>query len=67
MVIRVSGVVMNGEGCDRMNEDDMIGDDMMDELNDISYKKMRGLTKGEVNERMMNAESKCGFVLNNIQ
>ena len=66
-MIRVSSVVMNGEGCDRMNEDDMMDDDMMDELNDTLYKKMRGLTKGEVNERMMDAESKCGFVLNNIQ
>lgn len=45
-----------------MNEDDMIGDDMMDGLNDE-----RELTKGEVDERMMNAESRCGFVLNNIQ
>ena len=63
----MSGVVMDGEGCDRMNEDDMIGDDMMDELNDTLYKKMRGLTKGAVNERMMNAERKCGFVLNGIQ
>lgn len=53
MVIRVSSVVMN----------DTVGDDMIDELNE----KRRGLTKGEVNERMMNAESKCGFVLNNIQ
>ena len=43
--------------------DDTIGDDMMDGLND----ERRGLTKGEVDERMMNAESKCGFVLNNIQ
>ena len=45
-----------------MNEDDMIGDDMMDGLNG-----KEGLTKGEVDERMMSAESKCGFVLNNIQ
>lgn len=45
-----------------MNEDDMIGDDMIDGLNDE-----RELTKGEVDERMMNAESRCGFVLNNIQ
>ena len=62
-MIRVSGVVMNGEGCDRMNEDDMIGDDMMDGLNE----KRTGLTKGEVDERMMDAERRCGFVLNNIQ
>ena len=41
----------------------MIGDDMMDGLND----ERRGLTKGEVDERMMNAERKCRFVLNNIQ
>ena len=46
-----------------MNEDDMIGDDMIDGLNG----KMGGLTKDEVDERMMNAERKCGFVLNNIQ
>lgn len=45
----------------------MIGDDMMDGLNDILCEKMEGLTKGEVNERMMNAERKCGFVLNNIK
>ena len=48
-------------GCERMNEDDM-----MDGLNDILCER-RGLTKGEVDERMMKAESKCGFVLNNIQ
>lgn len=48
--------------CMRMNEDDMIGDDMMDGLNDE-----RELTKDEVDERMMSAESRCGFVLNNIQ
>ena len=41
---------------------DAIGDDMMDGLNDKGE-----LTKGEVDERMMNAENKCGFVLNNIQ
>ena len=45
-----------------MNEDDMISDDMMDGSNDE-----RELTKGEVNERMMDAERRCGFVLNNIQ
>ena len=50
-----------------MNEDDMIGDDMMDGSNDILCEKMGGLTKGEVNERMMNAERKCGFVLNGVQ
>lgn len=42
---------------------DMIGDDMIDGLNE----KMRGLTKGEVDERMMNAERKCGFVLDGVQ
>ena len=41
----------------------MIGDDMMDGLND----ERRGLTKSEIDERMMNAERKCRFVLNNIQ
>ena len=41
----------------------MIGDDMMDGSND----EREGLTKGEVDERMMNAESRCGFMLNNIQ
>lgn len=46
-----------------MNEDDMIGDDMIDGLNG----KMGGLTKDEVDERMMNAERKCGFVLDGIQ
>ena len=46
-----------------MNEDDMIGDDMIDGSND----EREGLTKGEVDERMMNAESRCGFMLNNIQ
>ena len=51
-MIRVSSVVM----------DDMIGDDMMDGLNG-----KEGLTKGEVDERMMKAESRCGFVLNSIQ
>lgn len=45
-----------------MNEDDMIGDDMMDGLNDE-----RELTKGEIDERMMNAESKCRFMLNDIR
>lgn len=50
-------------GCERMNEDDMIGDDMIDGLNG----KMGGLTKDEVDERMMNAERKCGFVLDGIQ
>ena len=44
----------------------MIGDDMMDGSNDILCER-RGLTKGEVNERMMNAERKCGFVLNGVQ
>lgn len=48
--------------CMRMNEDDMIGDDMMDGLNDE-----RGLTKGEVDERMMKAESKCRFMLNGVR
>lgn len=46
-----------------MNEDDMIGDDMIDGLNG----KMGGLTKDEVDERMMNAERKCGFVLDGVQ
>ena len=46
-----------------MNEDDMIGDDMIDGLNE----EMRGLIKGEVDERMMKAESRCGFVLNGVQ
>ena len=46
-----------------MNEDDMIGDDMIDGLNG----KMEGLTKDEVDERMMNAERKCGFVLDGVQ
>ena len=41
----------------------MIGDDMMDGSND----EREGLTKGEVDERMMNAENRCGFMLNNIQ
>lgn len=50
-------------GCERMNEDDMIGDDMIDGLNG----KMGGLTKDEVDERMMNAERKCGFVLDGVQ
>lgn len=59
-MIRVSSVVM--DDMMRMNEDDVIGDDMMDGLNDE-----RELTKGEVDERMMNAERRCGFVLNNIQ
>lgn len=59
-MIRVSSVVM--DDMMRMNEDDVIGDDMIDGLNDE-----RELTKGEVDERMMNAERRCGFVLNNIQ
>ncbi len=59
-MIRVSSVVM--DDMMRMNKDDMIGDDMMDGSNDEGE-----LTKGEVDERMMNAESECGFVLNNIQ
>lgn len=42
---------------------DMIGDDMMDGLNG----EREGLTKGEVDERMMNAERKCGFVLDGVQ
>ncbi len=46
-----------------MNEDDMIGDDMIDGLNE----EMRGLIKGEVDERMMNAERKCRFVLDGVQ
>ena len=46
-----------------MNEDDMIGDDMIDGLNG----KMGGLTKDEVDERMMNAERRCGFVLDGVQ
>ena len=45
-----------------MNEDDMIGDDMIDGLNDE-----RELTKSEVDERMMKAESRCGFVLNGVR
>ena len=40
----------------------MIGDDMMDGSNDE-----RELTKGEVDERMMNAESRCGFMLNDVR
>ena len=44
-----------------MNEDDM-----MDGLNDILCER-RGLTKGEVDERMMKAESKCRFMLNGVQ
>lgn len=50
-------------GYERMNEDDMIGDDMIDGLNE----EMRGLIKGEVDERMMNAERKCRFVLDGVQ
>ena len=46
-----------------MNEDDMIGDDMIDGLNE----EMRGRIKGEVDERMMNAERKCRFVLDGVQ
>ena len=45
-----------------MNEDDMIGDDMMDGLN---YE--RELTKGGIDERMMNAERRCRFVLDGVQ
>ena len=45
-----------------MNEDDMIGDDMIDELNDE-----RELTKGGIDERMMNAERRCRFVLDGVQ
>ena len=45
-----------------MNEDDMIGDDMMDGLNDE-----RELTKGGIDERMMNAERRCRFVLDGVQ
>lgn len=41
----------------------MIGDDMIDGLNE----KMRGLIKGEIDERMMNAERKCRFVLDGVQ
>lgn len=49
-------------GCERMNEDDMIGDDMIDGLNDE-----RELTKGGIDERMMNAERRCRFVLDGVQ
>ena len=45
-----------------MNEDDMIGDDMIDELNDE-----RELIKGGIDERMMNAERRCRFVLDGVQ
>ena len=45
-----------------MNEDDMIGDDMIDGLNDE-----RELTKGGIDERMMNAERRCRFVLDGVQ
>ena len=36
---------------------------MIDGLNE----EMRGLIKGEVDERMMNAERKCRFVLDGVQ
>ena len=45
-----------------MNEDDMIGDDMIDELNNE-----RELIKGGIDERMMNAERRCRFVLDGVQ
>lgn len=45
-----------------MNEDDMIGDDMMDGLNDE-----RELIMGGIDERMMNAERRCRFVLDGVQ
>ena len=41
---------------------DTIGDDMIDELNDE-----RELTKGGIDERMMNAERRCRFVLDGVQ